>query len=218
MRASKIFGGADGVIFDMDGVLCDSQPFHFESDARTLAIFGAVADAAGVAAYAGMASENRWNKFIADFGLAASPADLIAAHDRIKAEMLERVIFEPTRGSRELIAALREDGARLALASSSSYSFIGRMLENIGLAGAFDAVISGEGLTRGKPFPDIFLLAAGRIGVPPERCAVVEDSANGVRAAKSAGMFCVGYQNPTSGAQDLSAADIIVKDFMELIR
>ena len=80
----------------------------------------------------------------------------------------------------------------------------------------FDSVTSGEDVEHGKPAPDVFLLAAERLGVLPEECTVVEDSGLGVIAAKSAGMRAVGYNNPTSGKQDLSPADIIVYDFSKI--
>jgi HAD superfamily hydrolase (TIGR01509 family) len=104
----------------------------------------------------------------------------------------------------------------MALASSSTQRVIDTVLEKLALVGVFDPVVSGEEVEHGKPAPDIFLRTAGLLEIPPETCLVIEDSANGVRAAKAAGMVCIGFRNPNSGAQDLSAADAIVASLDEI--
>lgn len=101
----------------------------------------------------------------------------------------------------------------VGLASSSPMYYIRAVLAKLGIEGCFQAVASGEEVPRSKPSPDVFLLAAERLGVQPCDCLVIEDSAHGVRAAGAAGMRSVGYVNPTSGQQDLSGADIILHSF-----
>jgi beta-phosphoglucomutase-like phosphatase (HAD superfamily) len=90
------------------------------------------------------------------------------------------------------------------------------MMNRTGLGALFDRVISGGSVKNGKPAPDIFLKAAGLLGVEPADCVVIEDSRNGVIAAKSAGMKCVGYKNPNSGVQDLSCSDLVVDDMRKI--
>ena len=116
-------------------------------------------------------------------------------------------------GTGKLIKGLKTRGYPVALASSSSGKVIEAELRKIGLYDHFDLIFSGDGIERGKPFPDIFIQTAGKLGIDPADCLVFEDSRNGVAAAKAAGMKCAGYINPTSGDQDLTAADMIIDDF-----
>ena len=102
------------------------------------------------------------------------------------------------------------------MASSSGYDLIGLILSRLGISEYFDSITSGNDVKRGKPDPDVFLLAAERIGVNPRDCFVVEDSENGVKAAKSAGMKALGYVNPTSGNQCLDMADVVTDDFRKV--
>jgi beta-phosphoglucomutase-like phosphatase (HAD superfamily) len=99
------------------------------------------------------------------------------------------------------------------VASSTGEALVRLILQRIGLAHYFPLVVSGEALPRSKPHPDIFLLAARLLALDPARCVVVEDSANGVRAAKAAGMYCIAYRNPTSGPQDLTLADEVIGEY-----
>jgi len=104
---------------------------------------------------------------------------------------------------------------KLAIASSSSIASIERNMEQLGLRKYFDKVVSGVTVDKPKPAPDVFLKAAEELGVKPEECLVIEDSCNGVKAAKAAGMACIGYVNPNSGEQDLSEADCLLLGFEE---
>ena len=105
-----------------------------------------------------------------------------------------------------------------AVASSSPHTFITFALGKIGLLDFLSVRISIDDLPegRGKPNPDIFLFAAKTLGVDPKQCAVIEDAAHGVAAAKAAGMFCIGLQSPHSGEQDLTAADVVISDMKEI--
>ena len=109
---------------------------------------------------------------------------------------------------------------RLALASSANRSLIDTVLEQAGLAELFEATVSSEEVPRGKPAPDVFLEAARRLGVPPERCAAVEDSGNGIRAAHAAGMRVVAIPNPSfpPGDEALAKADVVLGALAELTR
>lgn len=116
----------------------------------------------------------------------------------------------PVDGSPELVRALARRGYRMAVASSSPMYEITEVVAALGLDGCFEFLISGETVEHPKPAPDIFLQAAAHMGVSPEDCIVIEDSSNGVRAAKAAGMTCIALRNPDSGNQDLTPADIII--------
>ena len=205
------------VIFDMDGVLIDSQPFHFQADIETLKRCGYPAALADVVGYAGMASVDRWAKYKKDYQLADTVEQMIARNDAVKEELLETTRFEAIAGIPELLALLRDKGIRTAVASSSSVALIDHVLAEIGLAHCFDVTFSGEQMKNSKPAPDVFLATAEALGVTPDECVVIEDSHNGVQAAYHAGMRCVAYRNPSSGDQDLSLADWKIDHFFMLI-
>ena len=116
-------------------------------------------------------------------------------------------------GIEALLKDLKLNHFQIALASSSSYVFIDSILDKIGIRDYFDYILSGEDLANSKPAPDIFLEAAKGLGCLPHQCIVIEDSNNGVAAAKAAGMKCIGYMNRTSGNQDLTKATVVIDDF-----
>lgn len=204
------------VIFDLDGVLVDSQPFHFVVDQAVLAKNGVFVPLEVVHGYAGMANQNRFVKYKNDFSITTSVEELIQTHIETIAELLDKSDLSVVDGIPELLSMLKQKGFKISVASSSSYDFIYKMLDKLGIRDYFDPVISGEDMKNSKPAPDIFLHAARVQGCEPSECIVIEDSAVGVAAAVAAGIKCIGYQNPTSGEQDLSGADMIIDDFSVL--
>ncbi|MFQ5632494.1 MAG: HAD family hydrolase [bacterium] len=124
--------------------------------------------------------------------------------------------LSPIPGVTELLEDLHNHGIKLALATSGSKVRMEAVLEILDLQTAFTATLSAEDVKNAKPGPEIFLKAAQRLDVSPESCVVIEESADGVTAAKQAGMFCIGYQGQAQVDQDLSEADWIVRDFSEL--
>jgi HAD superfamily hydrolase (TIGR01509 family) len=116
----------------------------------------------------------------------------------------------------ELLEYLNKSDIKTALASSSSIEVINIFISKVGLGHYFQQTISGDSVKRGKPDPDIFIHAAKELQEEPEDCIVIEDSANGVKAAKLAGMKCVGFRNANSGDQDLTLADMVIDDFREV--
>jgi len=205
------------VIFDLDGVLVDSQPFHFDVDIETLKSFGVPLTLETAKKYAGMALVDRVKKYVDSFAIKAAPNDIIALHIENMMNQLEAADLHPIDGVLQLLSLLEERGISRSVASSSSYEFINKMLEKLKIAHFFEFVVSGEDMKNGKPAPDIFLFAVDKHGFRVDECVVVEDSENGVLAAKAAGIFCVGYDNPTSGEQDISNANVVIDDFNKLI-
>ncbi|NLC92769.1 MAG: HAD-IA family hydrolase, partial [Treponema sp.] len=114
------------------------------------------------------------------------------------------------------LSNIRQKKIPIAVASSSSLLFINRALIQIKVKKYIKKIISGESVPKGKPEPDIFIEMAKLLQVNPSQCLVIEDSKNGVRAAKKAGMKVIGYQNINSGEQDLSEANLIVSDYANL--
>ena len=115
-----------------------------------------------------------------------------------------------------MLERVHEGGFLMAVASSSPEIYINQVIDMLGVKEYFQVLCSGENVKNPKPAPDVFLKAAKELGVSPDECLVIEDSTNGCRAAKAAGMVCLGYYNPDSGDQDLSIADGVIADYEKL--
>jgi HAD superfamily hydrolase (TIGR01509 family) len=198
------------VIFDMDGVIIDSEPLHFEADMLTMKDYGKELPEETLIAYVGVSGPEMWADLIPLYGLPDTLEEVIARQLAHKKELLGVMTLEAILGIPELLEQARAAGHKIAVASSSPRFFIETVIEKLGIAHYFEAVVSGEEVRQSKPAPDVFLKAAEELDVPPEYCLVIEDSGHGTCAAKAAGMACVGFFNPNSGIQDLSAADKIV--------
>lgn len=197
-----------GFIFDMDGVIIDSEPLHFELNRRIMRDFGLELPDEVFIPYVGITNEQMWSELIERYRLNTTIVELQEKEALLKREVFQDL--EPIKGIPELLANLKKDGIAIGLASSSSREFIEMVLEKLQIRGYFQAVVSGRELTRSKPDPEIFLRTAELLNVKPADCLVLEDSRHGVEAAKRAGMKCIAFQNPNSGPQDLSHADKIV--------
>jgi len=214
-----------GVIFDMDGVLCDSEPFICEAACRMFAeAHGVEVSPADFIPFVG-AGENRYLGGVAE----AHGVTLNLERDKARTyEIYLQIIkgrLQPLPGVREFIAACREAKLKLAVATSADYvKMVGNLTELSLPPETFDECVNGLDVTHKKPHPEIFLLAAERIGVPGELCAVVEDAPNGVRAAKSAGSMCLGLTSSFSEADlraagaDWVAPDLAGVDLQEILR
>lgn len=197
-------------IFDMDGVIVDTEPVYFETNRRLFERLGFTVTHDDYAQFVGLDAAHMWARLKDRQSLPHEIDALIQMEADGMIAGLQSAPLLPMPGLLDLIDRLRGSGFKLALASSSMHRVIRTILDKLDLSDGFLAVVSGEDVPHGKPAPDIFLRAAALLGVPPSDCMVIEDSANGVRAAKAAGMRCIGLRNPSSGAQDLSAADLIV--------
>jgi HAD superfamily hydrolase (TIGR01509 family) len=206
----------DAVVFDLDGVLVDSEQV-WDDVRETLAHEGggrwsesAQRDMMGM-------SSPEWSQYMHDeVGLAESPEEI---NREVVARMLERYGAGPPWLPGAVDAVRRVAGRwPLGLASSSNRELIDAVLEAGGLTPLFRVTVSSEEVPRGKPAPDVYLEAARRLGVPPERCAAVEDSHNGIRSAKAAGMRVVAVPNPhfPPGDDALAEADVVVPDVASL--
>ena len=204
------------VVFDLDGVLLDSEHIWPEVKEDVTREWGgrwlerAQADMMGM-------SSIEWSRYMHDeLGLSQSP-------EEIDAEVVRRMLahYEEhlplIEGAVDAVERLA-GGFMLAVASSSNRSLIEVVLREAGIAALFEVVVSSEEVARGKPAPDVFLEAARRLGVPPQTCAAVEDSGNGIRAAHAAGMRVLAIPNthypPPPDA--LALADVVLASLDEL--
>lgn len=206
------------LIFDMDGVLIDSEPLHKKIEQDILLELGVNLPLDEHFKFASMGLEF-WNIMEERFGFnRKTTADELHKEKatRYLAALTSKPIL-PIDGLEELLSAATNKGMVLAVASSSSVININLVLNAIGLKHYFKLIVSGEQVPLNKPNPDIYNKTAELLNLDPAECMVVEDSANGVRSAKDAGMYCVGFQNLSSGNQDLSPANVIVDSLKEII-
>ena len=204
-------------IFDMDGVIIDSEPLHFAVDIETMKHFGYPLSKEQFERYVGMTNPEMWADIKREYGIGQTVEELIEYQLAQKIQAIRNMDAEPIDGIRPFIAELKRRGIAIGLASSSPRVFIEAVLSRFEMLNDFGSIVSGEEVPQGKPAPDVYLEAARQLGVEPERCVVLEDARHGVAAAKAAGMKCIGFLNPNSGAQDLSQADLIV-DYVGVIQ
>lgn len=205
-----------GVIFDVDGVLVDSYAAHFASWQRLGRELGVSLTDGQFAATFGRTSREIIREFWPH--LATSDEQVRQIDDR-KEGLFREVIaadFPAMDGAVELIDALAADGFRLAVGSSGPPENVGLVLDQLARRDKFAAVVTGHDVTRGKPDPQVFELAAERLGLPPARCLVVEDAPAGVAAAKAAGARCLGLASTGREKAELAAADRVVRSLREV--
>jgi HAD superfamily hydrolase (TIGR01509 family) len=202
----------NAVIFDLDGVLIDSEPLHAMADNQLLIESGIIAPDNYFDRFVGLSNWDMWTEIKRDYTIALSIEELMELQMPMKLKLLKEMDFKPVRGVTGLLEELKKRKVPMAIASSSPRQFIESVIQKIGINEYFTIWISGEEVKHSKPEPDIFLKAADLLNVNPQACIVIEDSASGTVAAKRAGMKCIGYRNPNSGKQDLTQADYIVDE------
>jgi len=202
----------------MDGVLLNSEPLHDETNLKILSDLGVEADSSVTDPYVGRTSEALWKALRERFQLEMSIEDLMDRQWDTNIRNLPESGIGPSDGLCELLQYLRDNHLRATVASSSRGAFVEAVLDYLGISSFFEGYTCGEEIKNSKPAPDIFLLAAKKMGVLPSECLVIEDSSAGVRAGKAAGMFTIGYVNPTSEGQDVSSADITVSNLADVRR
>ena len=206
----------EAFLFDMDGVIVDTQQYHSRALQQVFTEIGVSVSLAELSQYAGTKRGASFRGIAAQRGLKLPVEQLSARKDVLFNDIIAHTQLQPIEGIPELLAKLQAAGIPMAIASSSSDAFIAYIVDCLHIRSFFDALLSGENLPESKPNPAIYQLTAKTLGVAPEQCVVLEDAALGVQAAKAAGMYCIGYQNPHSGQQDLSHADEIVASIRDI--
>lgn len=204
------------VIFDMDGVIVDSEPSHKKVFEKILKNLNLEISEEEYLSFIGTSNTHMWTILKKNYDLKETIEELVSNQIKENIEDFRRSNEKPIPGIVDLLKKLKNNDISTAVASSSPTEGIKLVLEKFRIEDYFDNILSGENLKRGKPAPDIFLMTANKLNVEPKHCVVIEDSENGVKAARSAGMRCIGFQNKNSGNQDLSNADIIVNSIEEI--
>ncbi len=206
----------DAFIFDMDGVIVDSE-YHWKSlEGYFLKSLIPGWDRADQGKIIGLSQHDLYALLVSDYGLRQPKEQFQARYFEMARQIYGRKVAL-IAGFSELLFLLTAHNVPLALASSSPTSWIDIVLDRFDLRAAFREVVSADELLgEGKPSPAIYLLTAQRLHADPRKCVVVEDSCNGVLSARSAGMLCIGLRNGFNDEQDLSAANFLVDDFAAL--
>lgn len=202
------------VIFDLDGVLWDGEPVHREAFYDVLARYGHRVSDDDYDQIIGLSIEATWLWTRDRFNLTQSPRDFWRAYSEAVLRLLERPA-QPLPGVCTLIDELKRRCIPIAVASASLRSWVDATVRGLALQDAFDAVVSASDVDSAKPAPDLFLAAAKRLGVSPQRCLAVEDSLVGIRSAKAAGMFAIQLRAASTALPPLAEADLVLDDFSQ---
>src|SRR5215208_642893 len=201
-------------VFDMDGVLLDSEPLHHVVLNEVLAAEGRTLSFDEYRPYIGTTLEYTWSDLIHRYHLAGPVEDYILRYDEGILESYRRhSVLAP--GVRALLDLLAAKGVRRAVASSSRTSWVEAALETLDIRRDFELLVTGDMVTHSKPDPEIYLLAAERLGVDPRRCLAVEDAPKGVAAARAAGMTVIGVRTPYTAHLTLEGAAVILDSLEE---
>lgn len=206
----------NAVIFDMDGVIIDSEPLHARAAVLALKQYNVDIPVEYCTEFIGSTTYYMCQRMVNDFSLSISPEELLAANKDWKETLRVKEGYPAVPYVIDTIKNLYSHGLKLFIASSSPAADIEYVMDSLHIRNYFAGYVSGMEFERPKPAPDIFLAAAGLLGITPEECIVIEDSTNGVNAAYAAGMTCIGFVNPNSGKQDLGKASYLVEGFDEI--
>ncbi len=202
-----------GVIFDVDGLMADSEPLH-------RAAWHELGRQCGFPTYPTDAAESLGQRVIENLRMrhaqgrfTPAPEEMLDHYHAILIELI-RLRLRPKPGLREALNFVHEQGWRCGTASSGDRVYIDVVLDVLRIRSCFQAVATGEEVEEGKPHPALYLLAAERLGVPPEECVALEDSPRGVRAAKAAGMRCIAVPE---GPADVAEADAVCESLLTTV-
>ncbi len=204
------------VIFDMDGVVADTETVDFIADYNVLKSIGAVKSEKDYIKLTGLPARHIYSRICSEKNIDADVNELLKKREIEFEKALASKILKPSIGFNELLKKLKEKGYKVALASSSSRRKVEQVLAALKLKNAFSLVVSANDIKMNKPAPDIYVEAAKRLNLSPDECIAVEDSETGVHSAKSAGLKCIALRTKQTAEQDLSAADTVVESLKDI--
>lgn len=205
------------VLFDMDGVIVNTEPLHQKAYYKMFDDFGMNVSDELYASFTGASTKKVCNKLIKVFNLDKTTEELISKKRAYFKDYFDNdPDFDLIKGVRTLIQHYHANGIKLVLASSASMNTINWVFEKFDLEKYFIGKISGADLAESKPNPEIFIKAAEMAGEKRKNCMVIEDSTNGILAAHRAEIFCAAYKSEHTQLQDYSKANLLVEDYKDL--
>jgi len=202
----------------MDGVLVDSDPLHVSIEKRQIEANNILISDEEHLQFIGVASDVMWYEIAKRYALPVDVEEIIKQNKEDSIRFFTELKEIPKMpGVEEVLQKLSEMNYPMAVASSSFHQIIQLILEKTRLRKYFQHIVSSEEAGKSKPAPDVFLLAAKRLGVEPSECLVIEDSYNGIKAAKSAGMKCIAYRGPGANEANQRMADVVIDSFDKLL-
>lgn len=205
------------VLFDMDGVIVDTEPLHRKAYFKTFKDLNISVSEEFYTSLTGTSTKKATTMIKEEFNLEVSPEEIAASKRKYFKHYFDTdPDFDLLPGVRELILHYYENEIKLVLASSASMNTINWVFDKFDIGKYFMGKISGADLEESKPHPEIFIMASEIAGEPKENCMVIEDSTNGIVAAHRAGIFCAAYRSEHSKMQKYDLAKIVVTDFSEL--
>lgn len=203
------------VLFDLDGVILDSEPLHEHAKKRLLMEAG-ITENIDLSWSVGKPSNILWSRLKNDYDISLSEDELeLQQYNYILEEINEKQI-PPSVGLFELLQWLKDNQIRIGLVSSSWGVFVHAVLEHYKIKHYFDYVIAGDDVERKKPYPDGYLKALSDFALPATNAIAIEDSKSGSDAAIAAQLKCIGYRNPTSGNQDLTRCNKVIESLSQV--
>lgn len=203
------------IIFDMDGVLINTEPLHYECWKQTMADEGVDMTCDVYKQCIGSTIGYLLELLRNAYGDISDDETLRARMFAKKEAIVQRDGFPPIAGVKEAVRRFHEEGFRLEVASSSAGYYIGRVLDTLDVHRYFECYTSGEEVEHPKPAPDTFVRAMEKLKLKPEDCLIVEDSTNGGKAAAAAGAKCVWFHNPDSGDQQIPHAALTITSWSQ---
>lgn len=204
------------IIFDMDGVLLDSEPLHENARQEMYRELNIVLDDT-FPDPVGKSCSDFWDLILEKLQIPGNGVDKERQHYQMVSQQIEKYHVGPSEGLIELLQWAKRNGMKIGLASSSSRFLVDDALRLLNIETYFDFTAAGDEVAAKKPAPDLYLKVLDAFGITGDEAIAVEDSRSGVAAAKTAGIYCFGYQNPTSGNQDLSQADQQIQKLSEIM-
>ncbi len=207
----------NAVLFDMDGVIVDTEPLHRKAFLKTFDDLNINVSDTLYSSFTGASTQKVCETLIKEFHLDISPEEIVAMKRKYFKDLFDNDSdFDLIPGVLNLIQHYYKNNIKLVLASSAHINTINWVFERFNLESYFIGKISGAALKESKPNPEIFILAAEIAGEPKQNCMVIEDSTNGIIASKRAEIFCAGYRSANSKLQDYSLADVVVDNYSQL--
>jgi len=204
-----------GIIFDFDGVITDSEVLYVESVVAYLEGIGIRTTFDSVQHVIGQNMNDIAASLIEQFHLDLTVDQVIEDSSKVYQKMFDYNRFKAMNGLLEFLERCKEKGIRMMIASSSDYDYLYAIMDHLGIRDYFESVLSGASLHHSKPDPEIYNLAAEKMGLPKKDLLIIEDSINGIRAGKASGIYTIGFKGSVI-VQDTSEADKEVNSFKEI--